>query len=134
MKISSVNIEERKKLSLKSGDTIRVHQKIQEGDKSRIQVFEGLVIARKHGDEAGGTITVRKVVDGVGVERIFPIFSPNIDKIEVVRKAKVRRSKLYNVREKAAKEIRRKMKSIINAKEPKEEVTAPAVETPAEVK
>jgi large subunit ribosomal protein L19 len=132
MKISSVNVEERKKLLLKSGDTIRVHQKIQEGDKSRIQIFEGLVIARKHGDEAGGTFTVRKVVDGVGVERIFPIFSPNIDKIEVVRKAKVRRSKLYNVREKAAKEIRRKMKSIINAKEPKEETT-PAVETPAEV-
>ena len=126
MKISSVNIEERKKLMLKAGDTVRVHQKIQEGDKSRIQVFEGMIIARKHGDEAGGTFTARKVVDGVGVERIFPMYSPNIEKIEVVRKAMVRRSKLYNIRDKAAKEIRRKMKSIINAKEP-------VTETPAAV-
>ncbi len=126
MKISSVNIEERKKLMIKAGDTVRVHQKIQEGDKTRIQIFEGMIIARKHGDEAGGTLTVRKVVDGVGVERIFPFFSPNIDKIEIVRKAKVRRSKLYNIRDKAAKEIRRKMKSIINTKEP-------VAETPAAV-
>ena len=124
MKISSVNIEERKKLGLKPGDTVRVHQKITEGDKSRIQIFEGMIIARKHGDEAGGTLTVRKVIDGVGVERIFPFYSPNIDKIEPVRKSKTRRSKLYNVRNKAAKEIRRKMKNIINTKE--------VVETPAE--
>jgi large subunit ribosomal protein L19 len=117
MKISSVNIEERKKLALQAGDTVRVHQKITEGDKSRIQIFEGLMIARKHGNEAGGTFTVRKVIDGVGVERIFPFYSPNIDKIEVVRKSKTRRSKLYNIRDKAAKEIRRKMKNIINAKE-----------------
>ena len=121
MKISSVNIEERKKLVLQAGDTVRVHQKITEGDKSRIQIFEGLMIARKHGNEAGGTMTVRKVIDGVGVERIFPFYSPNIDKIEVVRKSKTRRAKLYNVREKAAKEIRRKMKNIINAKEVVEE-------------
>jgi large subunit ribosomal protein L19 len=127
MKISSVNIEERKKLDLKAGDTVRVHQKITEGDKSRIQIFEGLMIARKHGNEAGGTMTVRKVIDGVGVERIFPFYSPNIDKIEVVRKSKTRRAKLYNVRDKAAKEIRRKMKNIINAKEVVEEA-------PAEVK
>ena len=122
MKISSVNIEERKKLALKAGDTVRVHQKITEGDKSRIQIFEGLMIARKHGNEAGGTMTVRKVIDGVGVERIFPFYSPNIDKIEVVRSSKTRRAKLYNVRDKAAKEIRRKMKNIINAKEVVEEV------------
>jgi large subunit ribosomal protein L19 len=121
MKISSVNIEERKKLSLKAGDTVRIHQKIVEGDKSRIQIFEGLMIARKHGNEAGGTMTVRKVIDGVGVERIFPFYSPNIDKIEVVRSSKTRRAKLYNVRDKAAKEIRRKMKNIINAKEVVEE-------------
>jgi len=117
MKISSINIEERKKLSLNSGDTVKVHQKIKEGDKSRIQIFEGLVIARKHGDEAGGTFTVRKVIGKVGVERIFPFYSPNIDKIEIVRKSKTRRAKLYNIRDKAAKEIRRKMKHIINAKE-----------------
>ena len=128
MKISSVNIEERKKLSLKAGDIVRVHQKIVEGDKSRIQIFEGLMIARKHGNEAGGTMTVRKVIDGVGVERIFPFYSPNIDKIEVVRSSKTRRAKLYNVRDKAAKEIRRKMKNIINAKEPVEVTEAP-VET-----
>ena len=121
MKISSVNIEERKKLALQAGDTVRVHQKITEGDKSRIQIFEGLLISRKHGNEAGGTFTVRKVIDGVGVERIFPFYSPNVDKIEVVRKSKTRRAKLYNVREKAAKEIRRKMKNIINDKEVVEE-------------
>ena len=126
MKISSVNIEERKKLVLQAGDTVRVHQKIVEGDKSRIQIFEGLLIGRKHGNEAGGTITVRKVIDGVGVERIFPFYSPNIDKIEVVRKSKTRRAKLYNVREKAAKEIRRKMKNIINAKEVVEEAPVEA--------
>ena len=125
MKISSANIEERKKLGLKPGDTVRIHQKITEGDKSRIQIFEGMIIARKHGDEAGGTLTVRKVIDGVGVERIFPIYSPNIDKIEPVRKSKTRRSKLYNIRDKAAKEIRRKMKHIVNAKE--------VAETPAEI-
>jgi large subunit ribosomal protein L19 len=137
MKISSVNIEERKKLQLKASDTVRVHQKIKEGDKTRVQVFEGMIIARKHGDEAGGTFTVRKVIDSVGVERIFPLYSPNIEKIEVVRKAKVRRSKLYNIRDKAAKEIRRKMKSIINTKEsveasePKAEVKDEKAETPS---
>ena len=128
MKISSVNIEERKKLNLTSSDTVRIHQKIKEGDKTRVQIFEGMIIARKHGNEAGGTLTVRKVIDGVGVERIFPIFSPNIEKIEVVRHSKSRRSKLYNVREKAAKEIRRKMKNIINAKEPVEAKTEAAAE------
>jgi len=126
MKISTVNIEERKKLAIKAGDTVRVHQKITEGDKSRIQIFEGMVIARKHGNEAGGTFTVRKVIDGVGVERIFPFYSPNIDKIEVVRSAKTRRAKLYNIRDKAAKEIRRKMKNIINAKEVVETAEVPA--------
>jgi large subunit ribosomal protein L19 len=126
MKISTVDIEARKKLVLQAGDTIKVHQKITEGDKSRIQIFEGLLIGRKHGNEAGGTITVRKVIDGVGVERIFPFYSPNIDKIEVVRKSKTRRAKLYNVREKAAKEIRRKMKNIINAKEVVEEAPVEA--------
>jgi large subunit ribosomal protein L19 len=84
------------------------------------------MIARKHGDEAGGTMTVRKVIDGVGVERIFPFYSPNIAKIEVVRKSKTRRAKLYNIRTKAAKEIRRKMKNIINAKEVVVETTEEA--------
>ncbi|MEI7480242.1 MAG: 50S ribosomal protein L19 [bacterium] len=120
-KISPVNMEERKKLELRSGDTIRVWQKIKEGDKTRLQAFEGLVLARKHGSEAGATFTVRKVVDGVGVEKIFPLFSPNIDSIETIRRAKVRRSKLYYIREKATKEIKRHMRKIMTTKEVKAE-------------
>ncbi len=100
----------RKEFDMRVGDTVKVHQKIQEKGKTRIQIFEGLVLARKHGNEAGATFTVRKVSGGYGVERIFPLFSPNIDKIEVVKRAKVRRSKLYYIREKAAKEISKRMK------------------------
>lgn len=118
IKISPVNMEERKKITLSSGDTVRVWQKIQEKDKVRLQAFEGLVLARKHGKEAGATFIVRKVIDGVGVERIFPLYSPAIDKIEIIRRAKVRKSKLYYVREKAAKEIRRQMRNIIQEKSP----------------
>lgn len=116
--ISPVNIEERKKLDLRSGDTVKVTQKIIEKDKktgkpkTRLQVFEGLILSVKHGKEAGGTFTVRKVASGVGVERIFPVYSPNIEKIEVVRRSKVRRAKLYHIRDKAAKEIRRQMRNI----------------------
>ena len=99
-------------LDLRSGDTVRVVQKVKEGDKTRLQMFEGLVIARKHGREVGGTFTVRKVVSGVGVEKIFPLYSPVIDKIEIVRRAKVRRAKLYYIREKSAKMVRRKMKGL----------------------
>ncbi len=109
---SPVDMAARTKLALRSGDTVRVWQKIKEGDKTRLQAFEGLILSRKHGNEAGGTFTVRKVVDGVGVERIFPLYSPLIDEIEIIRKSKVRRSKLYFVREKAAKEIRRQMRNI----------------------
>lgn len=119
--ITPVNTEERAKLDFQSGDTVRVWQKIKEKDKFRLQAFEGLVLARKHGKEAGGTFTVRKVMDGVGVEKIFPLFSPMIDKIEIVRQAKTRRSKLYFVREKAAKEIRRAMRKTLTAKEVVEE-------------
>src|SRR5690606_12311459 len=107
--ITPVKIEERKKLDLRSGDTVRVWQKIQEKGKTRLQAFEGLVLARKHGKEAGATFTVRRVASGVGVEKIFPLYSPIIDKIEMVKRAKVRRSKLYHIREKAAKEISRQM-------------------------
>jgi len=121
--ISPVNIEERKKLSISSGDTIRVWQKIQE-DKGRfrLQAFEGLVIAKKHGQEAGSSFTVRKVVDGVGVERTFPLYSPVIDEIEVISRSKVRRAKLYFIRRKAAKEIRRKMRKIMTMKDVEEVV------------
>lgn len=116
--ISPVNTEERAEVMIHSGDTVRVWQKIQEKDKIRLQAFEGLVLARKHGKESGATFTVRKVIDGVGVERIFPLYSPMINKIEIIRRAKVRRSKLYYVREKAAKEIRRQMRNIIQEKSP----------------
>jgi large subunit ribosomal protein L19 len=107
---SPVNTEDRAKLVFSSGDTVRVWSKIEDKGKTRLQAFEGLVLARKHGAEAGATFTVRKVSNTVGVERIFPLYSPNIDKIEVVKRANVRRSKLYYVREKAAKEISKKMK------------------------
>lgn len=109
--ISPVNMEDRKSLGIKAGDTVRVHQKItDEKGKSRLQVFEGVVLARKHGDEPGATFTVRKVSSGIGVEKIFPLYSPNIDKIEIVKRAKVRRAKLYYIREKVAREIKRQMR------------------------
>jgi len=111
--ISAVNIEERKNLAIKPGDTVRVWQKIQEKGKTRLQAFEGLVLARKHGTEAGATFTVRKVIDSVGVEKIFPLYTPMIDKIDLLRRSKVRRAKLYFVREKAAKEIRRQMRRML---------------------
>ena len=107
---SPVNMEERKGLGIKAGDTVRVHQKIQDKGKTRIQIFEGLVLARKHGDEPGATFTVRKVASGVGVERIYPLYSPMIDKLEIVKRSKVRRSKLYFIREKVAREIKRQMR------------------------
>lgn len=108
--ISPVNMNERKELGIRPGDTIRVHQKIQDKGKTRIQIFEGLVLARKHGDEPGATFTVRKVASGVGVEKIYPLYSPLIDKLEIVKRAKVRRAKLYYIREKVAREIKRQMR------------------------
>lgn len=108
--ISPVNMNDRKELGIRAGDTVRVHQKIQDKGKTRIQIFEGVVLARKHGAEAGATFTVRKVASGVGVEKIYPLYSPNIDKIEIVKRAKVRRAKLYYIREKVAREIKRQMR------------------------
>ncbi|MFT7645236.1 MAG: large subunit ribosomal protein L19 [Candidatus Paceibacteria bacterium] len=110
VKVSPVNMEERKDLGIRAGDTIRVHQKIQDKGKTRIQIFEGLVLARKHGDEPGATFTVRKVTSGVGVEKIYPLYSPLIDKLEIVKRAKVRRAKLYYIREKVNREIKRQMR------------------------
>ncbi|MBM3206412.1 MAG: 50S ribosomal protein L19 [Candidatus Staskawiczbacteria bacterium] len=109
---------------IRPGDTLKVHQKIKEGEKERIQIFEGIVIAKKHGEGVSGTITVRKVVDGVGVERIFPIHSPLLSKIEVVKSAKVRRSKLYYIRHAKGKKARLKLKEFVGAvvaEEPKAE-------------
>ena len=121
--ISPVNIEERSKIDLRSGDTVRVWQKIVEKGKTRTQAFEGLVLARKHGKEAGATFTVRRMASGVGVEKIFPLYSPVIDKIEVIKRSKIRRAKLYHIREKAAKEINRQMRNQRMAKDVEEVVS-----------
>ena len=117
---SPVNIEERAKLDIRAGDTIKVWQKIVEKGKTRLQPFEGLVLARKHGTEAGATLTVRRVASGVGVEKIFPLYSPTIDKIEVLKRSKVRRAKLYHIRKKAAKEISRQMRNLRRQKDTEE--------------
>ncbi len=95
----------RKRPAIKSGDTVRVHVKIREGDKERIQVFEGLVIALHRGG-ARASFTVRKVSFGQGVERIFPLHSPIIERIDVVRTARVRRAKLYFLRKLSGKAAR----------------------------
>jgi large subunit ribosomal protein L19 len=116
-----VDMASRKKLVFKAGDTVRVWSKIQEKGKTRLQAFEGLVLSRKHGTESGATFTVRKVASGVGVERIFPLYSPNVDKIEVVRHSKTRRSKLYYIRTKAVKEVKKRLKSVTLSKGDKEE-------------
>jgi len=111
VKTSPVDMDARKNLDLRPGDTVRVWQKIEEEKgKYRLQAFEGLVLGRKHGSEAGGTFTVRRVLSGVGVEKIFPIYSPMIDKIEVVKRARVRRAKLYYIRDKVAREARRQLR------------------------
>ncbi|MCL4812775.1 MAG: 50S ribosomal protein L19 [Vicinamibacteraceae bacterium] len=93
--------------AIKSGDTVRVHVKVREGDKERIQVFEGIVIGLHRGG-VRSSFTVRKVSFGQGVERIFPMHSPIIDKIEVVRTARVRRAKLYFLRQRKGKAARMK--------------------------
>jgi large subunit ribosomal protein L19 len=110
--ITPVNTQERAKLGIRPGDTVRVHQKIVEKGKTRTQVFEGLVIAVKHGLEAGATFTVRATMSGVGVERIFPLYAPFIEKIEITRRSKVRRAKLYFIREKVAREVRRQLRNM----------------------
>ena len=95
---------------MRPGWTVKVFQKIKEGEKTRVQAFEGLIMSRKHNKESGATVTIRKVSGGIGVEKTFPIYLPTIDKVEVIRKAKVRRAKLYYLKEKSAREIRRKTK------------------------
>jgi large subunit ribosomal protein L19 len=117
-----IDINVRKALDFNSGDNIRVWSKIEDKGKYRLQAFEGIVLARKHGTSPTATFTVRKVSNGVGVERVFPLYSPMIDKIEVTKKTKARRSKLYYIRDKAVKEIRRKMKQILLGKEVPEEM------------
>src|SRR3990167_3459970 len=146
IKFSPVDIEARKGLVFKAGDTINVWSKILEektekrGDKKkkdakkteankfRLQAFEGIVLARKHGRENGATFTVRRVASGVGVERIFPLYSPMIDKIEITKKSRARRSKLYYVREKAVKDVRRKLRSNVSMADAEDAVEAPTPE------
>jgi len=124
-KTQKFNTANMKKMpDINPGDSVKVHQKIKEGDKDRIQIFEGIVIAHKHGAGISGTITVRKVVDGVGVERIFPVHSPAIATIEIVKSAKVRRAKLYYLR--TAKGRKAKLK--------KKEFAAAIAEKESEVK
>ena len=147
--ITSVNIEGRAKLSMRAGDTVRVTQNIIELKKgrgtdkkektvknARKQVFEGLVISTKHGTEAGGMFNGRATLSGVGVEKTFPLYSPVIDSIEIVKRSKVRRAKLYFIREKAAKAVRRQLRNarMMNMKSDEtvvsEEVTAEDSEAP----
>ena len=107
---------------IRPGDTVRIHQKIEEKGKGKIQIFEGLVIARKHGKGISATITVRKVISGIGVEKIFPIHSPTIEKIEIAKRGKVRRAKLYYLRKAKGKKARLKRKEfteVIVGEEPK---------------
>ena len=105
----------------RAGDVVRVHRKIKEGGKERTQVFEGLIIAIKGRQSSSPKITVRKVTNGFGVELIVPIHSPIVEKIELVKRAKVRRAKLYYIREKSAKESRMKYKDLGEFLAPEEE-------------
>jgi len=136
IKFSPVDIDARKKLDFNSGDTVRVWSKIADEkgkNKFRLQAFEGTVLARKHGTEAGATFTVRRVASGVGVERIFPLFSPMVDKIEVTKKSRARKSKLYYIRTKAVKDVRRKLRSTTYQAE-EEAFSEPKMEPEVEMK
>lgn len=112
---------------VRTGYTVRVHQKIKEGSKERVQVFEGLVIKVGHGEGVEKTITVRKIVEGIGVEKIFPVNSPNITKIEVKKKAKVRRAKLYYMRERSGKSARLQERHVTEAERVAEEAKMEAM-------
>jgi len=114
------------------GDTVRVHVRVMEGEKERVQVFEGVVISRKGGQNAE-TFTVRKLSYGVGVERIFPLHSPVMERIDVVRQGRVRRAKLYYLRGKKGKTARVAKREYLTEGKPKLEAPAVAAE-PATVK
>lgn len=137
--ITPVNAPGRAALGIRAGDTVRVVQNIVElkkgrgADKkekttksTRKQVFEGLVISMKHGTEAGAMFTVRTTLSGVGVEKTFPLYTPSIDSIEIVKRSKVRRAKLYFIREKAAKAVRRQLRNARMLHLKSDETIAPA--------
>ncbi|MDO8548200.1 MAG: 50S ribosomal protein L19 [bacterium] len=126
VKTSPVDMKKRAGLGIKAGDTVRVWQKIEElktakqankkiltTKQTRRQAFEGLVLAVKHGTEPGAMFTVRRVASGVGVEKIFPLYSPMIDDVEVLRRTRTRRAKLYFIRRKAAHDVRRAIRKQI---------------------
>ena len=115
--IESNLIAERKDFpNFKAGDTINIHLKIKEGTKERVQQFQGVVIQRRHPNTSGETFTVRKVSGGIGVERIFPISMPTIEKIEVKRHGSVRRARIYYLRNKYGKSAKVKEKRLVSAK------------------
>lgn len=114
--VQKLAIPAKKMPDLHTGCTVKIHQKIKEGEKERIQIYEGLVIAVNSGHGADKTITVRKIVEGIGVEKIFPVYSPNIDKIEVKKTSKVRRAKIYFMRDRMGKSARLK-ETFVNAEE-----------------
>ncbi len=116
---------EKKFEDLRVGWTVKIHQKLKEKEKAKNQTFEGMIIAKKHGSELGGTITVRKMSGGIGVEKILPLNLPSIEKIEVLKKPRVSRAKLYFLREKSSKEIRKKTKQEVSQKAVIEESVAP---------
>lgn len=137
--ITPVHAEGRAKLGIRSGDTVRVVQNIVELKKgrgtdkkektiknTRKQVFEGLVLSTKHGTEAGAMFTVRATLSGVGVEKTFPLYTPSIDSIEIVKRSKVRRAKLYFIREKATKAVRRQLRNARMMNLVSDEVVVPA--------
>lgn len=103
------NMPEKEAPSVTVGDTVRVHLKVKEGNRERIQVFEGTVIAKKHGG-INETFTVRRLSYGVGVEKVFPLYSPVIEKVETIRRGKVRRAKLYYLRDRVGKAAKVKEK------------------------
>jgi len=124
------NLSQRSKKNpeLRAGDVVKVHRKIKEGEKERVQVFEGIIIAINGRQSSSPTITVRKVSYGVGVELILPIYSPGIEKIELIKRAKVRRAKLYYIREKSAKSLRLKYKDLSDFTKAEEEKPEPKTE------
>lgn len=144
--ITPVNAEGRAKLGIRPGDTVRVIQNIVELKKGRgtdkkektvknvrKQTFEGLVLSVKHGTEPGAMFTVRATLSGVGVEKTFPLYTPAIDSIEIVKRSKVRRAKLYFIREKATKAVRRQLRNTRMMNLVSDEAIASA-EVPAEEK
>jgi large subunit ribosomal protein L19 len=105
------NISKKELPNMKPGDTVRVHEKILDEKKKKSQVFEGILISQKHGNGINATFTLRAIVEGVGVEKTYPLHSPLIEKIEIIKKGKGRRAKLYFLRTKSQKVIGKKLKS-----------------------